>query len=211
MNRLLRAALALALALPLMGGLDCDDDEPEPVSGTTGVTGLPIGPVGQPGVISIFGPTNDPTGTGIQGYVFAWGDGSPTISSIPGFPAQHAYVAGGTYTITVTVFYGNNTREVVTAQVVVDLTPPTVTINRMTIKGTTSEPSTVTVNGLADDDGAQDKNWEKGFVLNGGALPNSLPPDPGAGNSQTYNFDVEATDQSGLAAPTQSLSVTINP
>ena len=200
------------------GGLFGDDPATPGTPGTTTIGGVPSVPTNL-SAVTVTGPTNDPTGSGIDYYEWAWDDGPLLTTSPPGGTATHTYAADGDYTITVTVHNIDGTIDTTTpaAMVTIDTTSPVVTIDEFVIEGTSNADAQVTVNTLAEDitpsnPAGENTTWEKNFVLDGGALLNSLPPDPGVGTSQTYTFDVEATNTGGNStlAP-HRVTITIEP
>ena len=226
-SRTKRLAVAF-IALLLVGAWGCGDQEgglfgndPGGTLGTTTIGGVPSVPTNL-SAVTVTGPTNDPTGSGIDYYEWAWDDGPLLTTSPPGGTATHTYAADGDYTITVTVHYIDGTIDTTTpaAMVTIDTTSPVVTIDEFVIEGTSNAPAEVTITtsrGTVDEDvnpTTDDTSWEKKFLLDGGTIPdsNSLPPDPGKGTSRTYTFDVNATNTAGNStlAP-HRVTITIEP
>lgn len=209
------------ISLLLAGAWGCGDqegglfgDDPSGTPGTTTIGGVPSVPTNL-STVTVTGPTNDPTGSGIDHYEWDWGDGQPPTTSPPGGTATHTYAADEDYTITVTVHYIDGTIDTTTpaATVTIDTTSPVVTIDEFVIEGTSNADAQVRVNTLAEDNPTlEDQTWETTFGLNSDGNANSLPPDPGVGTSQTYTFDVEATNTGGNStlAP-HTVTITIEP
>lgn len=89
--------------------------------------------------------------------------------------------------------------------------PPTVTITGLRVAGSTSEIATVTVKGVADDDGVADAAFHVAFALDGGSGSRSLPVDPGpAAAASDIPLTIVATDGSSNVH-SKALVVTVNP
>ncbi len=88
--------------------------------------------------------------TGTVTYDWDFGDGTPQVSGLPSPVVSHTYAAAGVYTATVTA--GNGVESLTaTTGVIVDGTPPTVTIQNP-ITGTVITQTVYVITGTASDD-----------------------------------------------------------
>jgi hypothetical protein len=88
-------------------------------------------------------------------------------------------------------------------------TPPAdgLVVKNLEVSGTTADTSSVTVNGVADQDATDDQTWHAGFALDGAAAADSLPKD--SGDRCDVDLHIKATRTSDNAEANKSVSITI--
>ena len=74
---------------------------------------------------------------------------------------------------------------------------PALEISAITVLGSFDGPGTVTVAGVADQDGDTGTGFQVRFTLDGGADAASLPRDPGVGGARSYDLPVVASNSVG--------------
>lgn len=202
MKPLTTVAVALSLWVLAIGG--CGSSS-KGVPLPTGDPGVPTGAVEGGTAINLDTATvTPPSGLSIASVDYSWGDGTTTS----GTTTSHIYTSGGNYTLTVTYTYDDGQQASVTYSIAVSPPgAPVITITSLTLKVTTDESATVTVNGqtaTSTGNAGDPYEKEKKFVLG----TDIQPADPGAGVSQDYNFQIDATDGSANQS-TKTVTITL--
>lgn len=132
----LRSTLALALAaLAAMGG--CRQGDHAPTGATLSAAATVMPSLVRAGFPVIFrGSASSSAGT-VGEYQWAFGDGA----TASGPTVTHAYMAPGTYTVTLTVYdsLGLMETDIVQVEVTAQGGPPILTIDRVVIRGSINE------------------------------------------------------------------------
>jgi hypothetical protein len=84
-----------------------------------------------------------------------------------------------------------------------------VTVTAVRVEGSVSAPATITVNGIADEDGATDDLFHVGFRLDGASDAHSLSIDGNTGLPEPYSFAIVISDGADMTGRT--VDVTFDP
>lgn len=80
-------------------------------------------------------------------------------------------------------------------------------INAITLRGTTRDPSVVTVNAVADEDGTADQAWNTDFELSGGSGASALPVDDGSEQRHSFRITSTRSDDGEVLNKTATLTL----